>query len=187
MPEVTKPKAVADAAVNVGVPGEPSEVSRPIFVLGCHRSGTSLLQLMLDSHPRISAGVEDPLLYTLSRLDDDYWRTILGQYGFTEDEWLARVRGIFEGLHCRYAEIQGKSRWSEKCPENSTIIGFLDKLYPTSQMVHIVRHPRCDRIQSGQVRQEEGRILRGQVGRTCPKRRVGWGPTRQGQIPHNQV
>jgi hypothetical protein len=27
---------------------------RPIFVLGCPRSGTTLLQLMLHAHPRIA-------------------------------------------------------------------------------------------------------------------------------------
>ena len=27
---------------------------RPVFVLGCHRSGTTMLMLMIGSHPRIA-------------------------------------------------------------------------------------------------------------------------------------
>ncbi|MGO9344627.1 MAG: sulfotransferase family protein [Acidimicrobiales bacterium] len=124
------------------VRGESSEVSSPIFLVGCHRSGTSLLRQLLDSHPRISAGPEDPVLYNMSLLDHDGWRTTLGKYGFTEDEWLSKMKAIFEELHCRYAASQGKTRWAEKCPENSRIVGFLDRLYPNCQVVHIVRNPR---------------------------------------------
>jgi hypothetical protein len=107
--------------------------------------------MLLDSHPRISAGAEDPLLYYLSLLDNDDWRVTLGRYGVTEEEWLTKVRNIFEDLHLRYAESQGKTRWAEKSPENSLIIGFLDKLYPNCQVVHIVRNPR-DVIASNRVK-----------------------------------
>src|SRR6202030_3506268 len=99
----------------------------------------------------ISAGAEDPLLYYMSQFDNDDWRKTLSRYGMTEDEWLTKVRRIFEDLHLRYAESQGKIRWAEKSPENSLIIGFLDKLYPNCQVVHIVRNPR-DVIASNRVK-----------------------------------
>jgi hypothetical protein len=107
--------------------------------------------MLLDSHPRISAGPENHLLYNLSLLDNDEWRATLELYGFTEEEWLTRVRGSLEDLHCRYAESQGKNRWAEKSTKDSLIIGFLDKLYPDCQVVHIVRHPR-DVIASNRVK-----------------------------------
>ncbi|HUR06227.1 MAG TPA: sulfotransferase, partial [Nonomuraea sp.] len=35
---------------------------RPIFVVGCPRSGTTMLQLMLHSHPRIAVAPETRFL-----------------------------------------------------------------------------------------------------------------------------
>jgi hypothetical protein len=91
------------------------------------------------------------LLYYLSQLDNDYWRSTLEGYGFTEEEWLTKVRGTFEDLQSRYAQSQGKTRWADKAPQSSLIIGFLDKLYPNCQVVHIVRNPR-DVIASNRVK-----------------------------------
>jgi hypothetical protein len=148
--EVTRSETVA-AAPGDPVKGEPSEIQRPIFLVGCHRSGTSLLRILLDSHPRISAGPEDPLLFYLSLLDNDFWRSTLRGNGYTEEEWLTRLRGFFEDFQSRYAQSQGKTRWADKNPEHSLIIGFLDKLYPNCQVVHIVRNPR-DVIASNRVK-----------------------------------
>jgi hypothetical protein len=151
VPEVTRSETASEPSAGAAVKGEPSEVDRPIFVVGCFRSGTSMLQLLLDSHPRISAGPEDPLLYYLSQLDNDYWLSTLEGFGFTEEEWLTKVRGTFEEIQRRYAQSQGKTRWASKAPQNSLIIGFLDKLYPNCQVVHIVRNPR-DVIASNRVK-----------------------------------
>jgi len=41
----------------------------PIFVVGCHRSGTTLFRLILDSHPAISCGPETRFLADLENLE----------------------------------------------------------------------------------------------------------------------
>lgn len=124
------------------VVGEPSDQTSPIFVVGCHRSGTSMLRQALDSHPRISAGHEDTSLYWISRTDHELLHPTLEACGFTDEEWYSNVRRLAEEAHIRYAESQGKTRWAIKAPENAMIIGYLDKLYPDCQVIHIVRHPR---------------------------------------------
>ena len=40
----------------------------PLFVIGCPRSGTTLLRLILDSHPRISCGEETHFLRDLEAI-----------------------------------------------------------------------------------------------------------------------
>src|SRR5437868_5692695 len=46
------------------VTGDVMAEDRPIFVLGCPRSGTTLLQLMLHAHPRIAIPPETRFLLT---------------------------------------------------------------------------------------------------------------------------
>jgi hypothetical protein len=131
------------------VQGEPSDISDPIFICGCHRSGTSVLRMLMDTHPRISSGPEDISVYRFASMDTDSWRGILSEYGLSEEEWLDMVRGMIVRLHTTYAKSQNKTRWAAKCPENALILDYIDKLFPTAQVLNIVRHPR-DVIASNQ-------------------------------------
>jgi Sulfotransferase family len=127
---------------STSVRGEPSEVNHPIFIVGCHRSGTSVLRQSLDSHPRISAGPEDPTLFWLSKTDTDLTRERREGYGFAEEEWFALVRDLVEKVHGRYADDQGKTRWAMKHPEATLVVDYLGRVFPDCQVIHIVRHPR---------------------------------------------
>ncbi len=141
------------------VHGEPSLVKHPIFVVGCPRSGTTILRWCLDSHPRISAGPEESAIYFLSKDDNAKARERREGYGVDEDDWCAMVRKLVEGLMRPYAESQGKTRWALKHPELSFAIPFLDKVYPECQVIHIVRDP-ADVIASCQRRFERSRAHR---------------------------
>lgn len=114
---------------------------RPIFVVGCPRSGTTLLRLILDSHPSISAGPESRFLWGIRAIEERNWSTLAG-FGLSLDEWHANVRSLFEAFHLRYAEHTGKVRWADKSPDYALILDYVDTLYPDSQIVHIVRDPR---------------------------------------------
>ncbi len=144
MDEETRPGSPDQPSSTEPTPvrGEPSEVNRPIFVVGCHRSGTSVLRRSLDSHPRISSGLEETSLFRLAKDDDDLGRERRAGYGVGEEEWLGMVRSMAETFYLRYAASAGKTRWALKLPENALVIDFLDKLYPDCQVIHIVRNPR---------------------------------------------
>jgi Sulfotransferase family len=122
--------------------GEPSEVDRPIFIVGCPRSGTSILRVILDSHPRISSGREEATLYWLERLDSKSATTRRGAYGLTEEAWHELVRQLVGAQQMTYAQSQHKTRWALKFPELALTIPWIDKIYPDSQVIHIVRDPR---------------------------------------------
>ena len=61
----------------------------PIFLVGCQRSGTTMLRLVLDSHSRISCGPETRFLPDLRRIVDEQrdWPR-LARFG-----WLAAAAG----------------------------------------------------------------------------------------------
>jgi hypothetical protein len=118
-----------------------TSASRPIFVVGCPRSGTTLTRLILDSHPAISAGPETRFLWGIRAIEERNWSTLV-DFGLNLDEWHDNVRALFEAFHRRYAQHQGKVRWADKSPDYALMLDYIDVLYPDAQILHIVRNPR---------------------------------------------
>lgn len=111
---------------------------RPVFVIGCPRSGTTLLRLMLDSHPRISCGEETHFLRDLGSTVGEHW-PLLETYGFPREYWLERIRAFYNDFQAGYLERRGKLRWAEKDPTYTLVLPFIDDLFPDAQYVHLVR------------------------------------------------
>jgi hypothetical protein len=120
-------------------------MTRPIFIVGTMRSGSTLLRLILDSHDNIAIGEETGFAAGLSAA-----RTIPGwRYG---GEWSTRIgweraeldeqlRALYTGLFERHATAQGKKRWGDKTPFHSWHMTDLAEVFPDAQFVAIVRHP----------------------------------------------
>ena len=114
---------------------------RPIFIVGCQRSGTTMLRLMLDSHSQISCGPETRFLEDLERIVGPDWKR-LSQFGYSQEEWLRRIREFFEGIQSDYARSRGKTRWADKSPRYALHIPFLLQVFPDAQIVHVIRDGR---------------------------------------------
>ncbi|MGH3380950.1 MAG: sulfotransferase family protein [Actinoallomurus sp.] len=141
---------------------------RPIFVLGCPRSGTTLLRLMLRAHPRIAIPPETRLLLDayehrgaygdLSQLAN---RTALaewivagagtrfGRLGLdprsVADEIIAGPPTLGSALEIAlraYARRLGKPRWGDKRPGYVQHIDALLRMFPDAQIVHLIRDGR---------------------------------------------
>jgi len=116
-------------------------MARPIFVVGCQRSGTTMLRLMLDSHPHIACGPETRFLADLERVVGADWKR-LSQYGFSQEEWLARIAAFFGGIQSDYAAAHGKVRWADKSPRYALSMDFITRVFPDAQVVHVIRDGR---------------------------------------------
>jgi hypothetical protein len=132
---------VSTEEISVTAEGRGLDADRPIFIVGCQRSGTTMLRLMLDSHSRISCGPETRFLEDLERIVGPDWKR-LSQFGFTQDEWLQRLRTFFGGIQGDYARSRGKARWADKSPRYALHIPFLSRLFPDAQFVHVIRDGR---------------------------------------------
>lgn len=118
---------------------DPSGTERgPILIIGSARSGTTMLRLILDSHPRISCGEETHLLQTMEPALGRHWR-LLERYGFPRDYWTTRLAEFYGGAMADYAARRGKARWADKDPSNTLLLPFVDELFPDAQYVHLVR------------------------------------------------
>lgn len=115
--------------------------TRPIFVVGCQRSGTTLLRLMLDSHPNISCGPETRFLADLAAVTGENWDR-MRLFGFPKEYWHAKFAEMFDAIQSDYAASRGKPRWADKTPRYATSLAFINDLFPTSQIVHVIRDGR---------------------------------------------
>lgn len=141
---------------------------RPIFVVGCPRSGTTLLSTMLHAHPRIAMPPETRFLIPMYRERARFGdltvranhrrlaRTITGKGSRFRDLGLDRKQvvkairaapptfGSAAGTVWReFARSRGKARWGEKRPAYWQDIDMILRLFPDAQVVHLVRDGRA--------------------------------------------
>lgn len=119
----------------------------PIFVGGEPRSGTTLLRVILDSHPAIACGPEsqflaDPRFEEFHRYFRDRWASRAEGFGYAKDDLDDLFRGFVTTFFERYAAKRGKRRWADKTPQTIWILPYLWKLFPTARFVHMVRDGR---------------------------------------------
>jgi hypothetical protein len=117
----------------------------PIFIIGAMGSGTTLLRLMLDSHPHIAIPGETGFMraYNAHQFIPFKWsgRNWARRLGWSRQELDRELAQFYEHLFMRYVERHGKQRWGEKTPLHTFHIDDMARLYPESVFVGIVRHP----------------------------------------------
>ena len=110
-------------------------MSSPIFVVGTMRSGSTLLRLLLDSHPNIAIGEETGFAGGLSAAGPSPVGGTApsgnSRIGWSRDELDTRLRDLYSGMFERNATSQGKKRWGDKTPFHSWHMSNLRRSFPT--------------------------------------------------------
>jgi hypothetical protein len=126
-------------------PQRPVKGRGPIFIIGAMGTGTTLLRLVLDSHPRIAIPQETGFMRAerAHRFIPFKWsgRRWYRRMGWTEKEFDALLGDFYDTVFRRYAEQHGKVRWGEKTPLHTWHIDDMIRLFPDAVFVGIVRHP----------------------------------------------
>ena len=120
--------------------GDPS--TRPVFVFGMPRSGTTLVEQILSSHPRVSGAGELLLIPDCSRrLSRDLARDVPYPRAAT---WIDRVtaQSLAAWYLCELHErCPDGDRVTDKLPGNYQHLGLIAVLFPNAQLIHCRRDP----------------------------------------------
>ena len=132
------------------------------FVVGMNRSGTTLLRMMLDAHPDLTIPPEthfvpdlikaarEPSATPESALEAMKSAREWGDFGFSDEEMLARLRALPEikpgpavrTFYAAYTEQQGKPRWGEKTPTYVQKMKLIQRAIAEARFVHVIRDGR---------------------------------------------
>jgi hypothetical protein len=136
---------------------------RPCFIVGCERSGTTLLAVLLDRHSSLAVTPETHFLICMPRVSQrlrslaTHQQLIDRFYAFprTSDLGLDRVRllqrfqtrpptppALFQCILEEYAAFHRKARAGEKTPVHIWFVPKLIEWFPDCRVVGIVRDGR---------------------------------------------
>jgi sulfotransferase family protein len=139
-------------------PGAPAP-----FVVGMTRSGTTLLRLMLDSHPDLTIPPETHFIpdvieaFNKGRDRPEEVASVITEsrrwadFDIPSEELrreLERLRPVLtpdmtgRTFYRLYAKRQGKSRWGDKTPGYATKIRRIKRTLPEARFIHMIRDGR---------------------------------------------
>lgn len=136
----------------------------PIFIVGSERSGTTLLRLMLTSHPSVAVPPEGDFL---TRMHADQPQSLAQQQSFIKAflsiekcrEWGLSPALLQQGIAMMQprswpelaavpywtwlaVNFPNASRWGDKNPSHIHRLPQLLKMFPTAKFIHIIRDGR---------------------------------------------
>ena len=119
----------------------------PIFVVGFPRSGTTLLEQMLDAHPLLQSMDEQPfLLRAIARVTDQGigYPTELGKLSGSD---LNDIRVSYWDAVRNRVPLAPDRRLVDKNPMNMVLLPIIGRLFPNAPIILAIRHP-CDTVLS---------------------------------------
>lgn len=143
-------------------------MAAPFFVIGYPRSGTTLLQCMLNAHPQLAVPAETRFVirnyerrHLLGDLRLQANREQLAGLMFTDGRHHMQDLGlpedvvrravvdapgtfgsIVDAVFSEFARANGKLHWGDKHPRYTRHVRMLLDLFPDARIVHLVRDPR---------------------------------------------
>jgi len=122
------------------------------FLIGFPRSGSTLLDMMLDVHPQVASieekGTLEAVIRTLHALPGGYPASM----GAIDAGLLAELRERYRSEAAAYVEAAAGRIILDKMPMRFMHAGLINRLFPRARLLFSMRHP-CDVVLSNFMQQ----------------------------------
>lgn len=126
-----------------GLPRASHGSRRPVFIIGMHRSGTTLVEQILASHPQVHGAGE---LQTIGLMAGRLAAQNRSAAGYPEclDALSLRAANRLAGeyLSVLHAAHPSATYVTDKMPTNFLYLGLIRRLFPDCHVIHCTRDPR---------------------------------------------
>lgn len=119
--------------------GDPSE--KPIFVIGMPRSGTTLVEQILSSHPSVFGAGESPLLDRMARTYPGDGRPPFGYPKLLSELTAANLDRMGRSYAAAISAGHPEARIVDKMPTNFLYAGLIHLILPNARIIHCRRNP----------------------------------------------
>ncbi len=116
---------------------------QPVFIVGMPRSGTTLIEQVLSSHPRIIGAGE---LRDIQQIADDLSarpenRNASGPFGDLKSMSSDSLNELVRRYLTTLEELsKDAARTTDKMPHNFLYLGLIDRLFPNARVIHSQRN-----------------------------------------------
>lgn len=120
----------------------PSMRESPVFVVGFPRSGTTLVEQMLDAHPRLQSMDERPFLNILADSARARGMSVPGDLQRLDADACVRLREHYGRLVSGAVQRRDGVQLVDKNPLNMLSLPLIMRLFPRAKIILTVRDPR---------------------------------------------
>ena len=136
----------------------PDLANSPVFIVGFPRSGTTLLEQMLDAHPALQSMDERPFFNMLSDQLLDHGIQIPRDLGKLDQYACDELRKGYLNLVCSKIPRRWDTRLVDKNPLNMLWLPMIHRLFPQAKFILALRHP-CDVLLSNYMQNFRASVL----------------------------
>lgn len=136
-------QALREWSIPRPAPGMQGSAARPVFVIGLHRSGTTLAERIFSGHSQVAAGGETyDIRAQLRRISGLHFNKEIDRRVIDARDQLDYAAIGSHYLRGMSWRMQGKPVFTDKLPSNYYNLGFIAHALPDARFIHLNRDPR---------------------------------------------
>ena len=136
----------------------PDARNSPVFIVGFPRSGTTLLEQMLDAHPDLQSMDENPFFNRLADKLRNHHPGILSNLDLLQQRDCDELRKRYLIMVSETIQRRWSAQLVDKNPLNMMWVPLITRLFPEAKFILALRHP-CDVILSCYMQNFRSSIL----------------------------